>query len=214
MNILTADMLHDLKVTRSKRSLKSSNHLPNITENSLDESSSNLHDTIGISSNPTGITSPPPFYTKRPNRISKLTHFKFLPKRKQYSNQKPNTGQSTSITSSSLPHYSSIITNPNDYPLNTSSVTCEMETPVRIYSKTNYSFPPPSFQTNHSDFFTSPEQLLTFVHFFLAKHPNISSKIEPLPSFQLEPVIEITLTRPITIPVLAPPPQTATKATC
>ena len=58
LNILTADMLHDLKNTRSKRSLESSNHLPNITENSLDESFLNPHDTIGLSSNPTGITSP------------------------------------------------------------------------------------------------------------------------------------------------------------
>ena len=73
----------------------------------------------GISSNPTGITSPPPFYKKRPTRISKMTRFKFLPKRKQYSNQKPNTGQSTATTSSSLPHYSSVTTNPNDYSLNT-----------------------------------------------------------------------------------------------
>ena len=89
LNILTADMVHDLKNARSKRSLESSNHLPNITENSLDESSLNPNDATGISSNPTGITSPPPFYTKRPTRISKMTHFKFLPKRKQYSNQKP-----------------------------------------------------------------------------------------------------------------------------
>ena len=111
----------------------------------------------GISSNPTGITSPPPFYTKRPTRISKMTRFEFLPKRKQYSSQKPNTGQSTSTTSSSLPHYSSVTTNPEDYPLNTSPVDCEMDTPVRIYSKTTYSFPPPSFQTDHSDFFTPPE---------------------------------------------------------
>ena len=57
LNILTADMLHDLKNARSKRSLKSSNHLSNITENLLDVSSLNPHDTTGISSNPTGITS-------------------------------------------------------------------------------------------------------------------------------------------------------------
>ena len=89
LNILTADMVHDLKNARSKRSLESSNHLPNIIENSLDESSLNPNDTTGISSNPTSITSPPPFYTKHPTRISKMTHFKFLSKRKQYSNQKP-----------------------------------------------------------------------------------------------------------------------------
>ena len=63
--------------------------MSNITDNPLDESSYNPNDTTSISSNPTGITSPPPFYTKRPIRISKMTRFKFLPKRKQYSNQTP-----------------------------------------------------------------------------------------------------------------------------
>ena len=100
-----------------------------------------------ISSYPTGSTSPPPFYTKRPNRSSKITRLKFLPIRKQYPTHKL---QSKSITSSSLPQYSSVTTSPNDNPLNTSSVECEMDTPVRIYSK-KYSFPPPSFQLDHSD---------------------------------------------------------------
>ena len=63
LNILTADMINDLKNARSKRSFKSSNHLPNITENPLDESFLSPHDTTGISSNPTGFISPPPFYT-------------------------------------------------------------------------------------------------------------------------------------------------------
>ena len=71
LKILTAEMVHDLKNTRSIRSLKSSNHLPNITENSLDESSLNPHDSPGISSNPSGITSPPPFHTKRSIRFPK-----------------------------------------------------------------------------------------------------------------------------------------------
>ena len=85
-----------------------------------------------------------------------MTRFNFLPKRKQYSNQKPKTDQSKSTTSSSLPHYSSVTTNPTDYPLNTSPVDCELNTPVRIYSKTNYFFPLPSFQSENSDFFTPP----------------------------------------------------------
>ena len=105
---------------------------------------------------PTGITSPPPFYTKRPNQISKMTRFKFLPKRKQYSNQKPHNVHSKSNTQSSLPHFSPVTTNPNDYTSTTSPVDCELDTPVRIYSKTNYSFPPPSFNTDHSDFFIPP----------------------------------------------------------
>ena len=82
LNFLTAVMIHDLKNVRSKSSSKSSHQMSNITDNPLDESSYNPNDTTGISSNPTGITSPPPFYTKRPNRISKMTRFKFLPKTK------------------------------------------------------------------------------------------------------------------------------------
>ena len=61
LNILTADMIHDLKNTRSKSSSKSSHQLPNINDNPVDESSYNPNDTTAVSSNPTGITSPPPF---------------------------------------------------------------------------------------------------------------------------------------------------------
>ena len=156
LNILTADMVNDLKSVRSGTSSKSSNQLSTITENPLEESSFNPIDTTGISSNPTGISSSPPFYTKRSNRISKMTRFKILPKRKQHSNHTPHNTQSKSNTQSSLPHYSSVTTNPNDYPLNTTLVDSEMDNHVRIYSKTNYSFPPLSFNTDHSDFFTPP----------------------------------------------------------
>ena len=156
LNILTTDMIHDLKNVHSNSSSKSSRQMSNITDNPFDESSYYPNDTTGISSNSTGITSPPPFYTKRLNRISKMTRFKFLPKRKQYSNQTPHIVHSKSNTQSFLPHYSPVTTNPNDYTLTTSPVDCEMDTPVRIYSKTNYSFPPPSFNTDHFDFFTPP----------------------------------------------------------
>ena len=83
LNILMAqaDMVNDLKNARSKKPLKSLNHLPNNTENPFDESSLNPPDTNAISSNPTGITSPPPFYTNCSNRISKMTRFKYLLKR-------------------------------------------------------------------------------------------------------------------------------------
>ena len=156
LNILTADMIHDLKMFVLNHPLKVHIKCQTLLTNPLDESSYNPNDTTDISSNPTGITSPPPFYTKRPNRISKMTRFKFLPKRKQYSNQTPHNDHSKSNTQSSLPHYSPVTTNSNDYTLTTSPVDCEMDTPVRVYSKTNYSFPPPSFNTDHSDFFTPP----------------------------------------------------------
>ena len=85
-----------------------------------------------------------------------MTRFKFLPKRTKCSNQKLYIDQSNFTTSSSLPHYSSVTTNPNAYHLNTSPVDCEMDTPVRIYSETNYCFPSSSFKSDHSDFFTPP----------------------------------------------------------
>ena len=113
-------MIHDLKNARSESSPKSSLQMSNITDNPVDESSYHPNDTTGISSNPTGITSPPPFYTKRPNRISNMTCFKFLPKRKPYSNQTSHNVHSKSNTQSSLPHYSHVTTNPNDYTLTTS----------------------------------------------------------------------------------------------
>ena len=103
-------MVNDLKNARSKKPPKSLNHLPNKTENPFDESSLNPPDTNAISSNPTGITSPPPFYTNRPNRISKMTRFKYLLKQKQYSDRKLHTDQSKSTTSSSLSHFSSVAT--------------------------------------------------------------------------------------------------------
>ena len=156
LNIFTADMINDLKSIRSKTSSKSSHQLSTITENPLDESSFNPNDTTDIPPNPTGIISPPRFFTKNLNRISKMTSFKFLPKRIHHSNHPPHNTQSKSNTHSSLPHYSSVTTDPNDYPLNTSLFDSEMDTPVRIYSKTNYSFPLPSFNTDHSDFFTPP----------------------------------------------------------
>ena len=153
--------------------------MSNITDNPLIETSYNPNDTTAISSNPTGIPSPPPFYTKRPNRISKITRFKFLPKRKPCSNQTPHNVRSKSNTQSSLPHYSSVTTNPNDYTLNTSPVVYEMDTPVRIYSKTSYSFPPPSFNTDHSNFFTPP----TAGHCFIALNTFFTKKLLSLQKF-------------------------------
>ena len=155
-------MVHDFKNTRSTKSQKSSNNLSTHVDIPINESSSNLLSTTNTP-NPSGIISPPPFYTKRQNKLSKGSRFKFLPKRKQYPNQTIHIEQSKSNTPTSLPNYSSVTTNPVDYtlntppnyPLNTPSVNYGMDNPPRIYSKTNYSFPPPSFQPDLSDFCTS-----------------------------------------------------------
>ena len=78
LNILTADMIHDFKNVRLKSFSKCSKQLSNISDIPLDESSYNPNDTTGISPNPNGITSPPPFYTKRPSRNSKMTRLNFF----------------------------------------------------------------------------------------------------------------------------------------
>ena len=174
-------MVNDFRNTHSTRSPKSSSHLSNTPDNTSQEAPPNPFNTTGISPNPTGITSPPPFYTKRPNKISKITRSKFLPKSKQNSNQQIHNDQSKPNTQSSLPPYSSINTNPTDYilnaspnyPLNTSSVTCEMDNPVRVYSKTNYSFPPPSFSSDHSDFCTSSTKLPHQTTLFLSNTQSL-----------------------------------------
>ena len=49
LNILTADKVNDLKSARSKKLPKSSHHLPNISDNPLDESPLNPKDTTNIS---------------------------------------------------------------------------------------------------------------------------------------------------------------------
>ena len=120
-----------------------------IIETPLDESSDNSDDPTITQIKPSGIVSPPPFYTKRAKPIPKMTRFKLFPKRKSSFNQPTRNGNSSDNTStlpfSTLPHYSTVNPNPNDYPLNTTSDNNDSERPVKVYSKTNYPFAPPSF---------------------------------------------------------------------
>ena len=70
-NILTAQMVNDLKDTHPQKPtlpLKTSKYLDNFPDNSTN--SINNH---------TGITSPPPLYTKRPNKLH-MTRFNLFPK--------------------------------------------------------------------------------------------------------------------------------------
>ena len=74
-NILTAQMVNDFKDTHHQKPalpLKTSKSL----DNSLDTSTNSIN-------NPTGITSPPSFYTKRPNKLH-MTRFNLFPKRLQF----------------------------------------------------------------------------------------------------------------------------------
>ena len=65
-----------------------------------------------------------------------MTRFHFFLKLKLPFHRKRNTDSSKFITSPvqnpSLPHYSSVTPNPNNYPVDTTSVYNEIESPVNI----------------------------------------------------------------------------------
>ena len=100
----------------------------------------------------TGITSPPPFYTKRSNKLQ-IPKFKLFPKR-HLSSHPEVTFQPSTLPSSeqhpSLPNYSTTSSHPNDNlatqhdTLINTSVSSNTDTPIKIYSRANYPFPPPS----------------------------------------------------------------------
>ena len=101
----------------------------------------------------TGITSPPPLYTKRHNKLQ-IPKFKLFPKRHHFSYPKPTLQTSTLPFSSAqhppLPNYSNKNSRPNDSlttahdTLINNPVTSNTDTPIKIYSRVNYPFPPPS----------------------------------------------------------------------
>ena len=151
-------MINDLKEAPSKKRALDQNKtsLSIITENPLDQSSINsdhASDNLPLSptrnhdtQNSNGIISPPPFYTKRSTgKLPKMPKLKFLPKCKSYNtitidNSKPVT---QSMSHPSLPHYTNVTSKSDSYELNSTSLdNTETETPVKIYSKTNYLFPP------------------------------------------------------------------------
>ena len=148
--ILTAEMVNDLTDTRHKKrksALQTAKFLTHMTCNPIDIFSDNQTNSIN---NPTGITSPRPFYTKRPNRLH-MTRFKIFPKRKQF--HQPKTNQRTSTLHSSsvqhpnptLPSYSNVNTTPNDIIVDNTTANNDTDNPCKKFSKTNYPFSPPSF---------------------------------------------------------------------
>ena len=138
-------MVNDLHDTQNKEPKN-----PFFRSKSLDHLSDTSPNLINHS---TGITSPPPFYTKRPNKLQ-IPKFKLFPKRHHFSQPKI-TFQSSTLPPSSeqhplLPNYSTTNSHPNDN-LTTqhdtiiiTSVTSNTDTPMKIYSWVNYPFPPPS----------------------------------------------------------------------
>ena len=132
-------MVNDLKGThhhKPKRTLKGSKASPMtlVIDNPLNDFS-NSDDQRNHITTPTAITSPPPFYTKRPNNFNKMTQFKLLPKRKQNlhpkSNHKTSTLHSSPVQNPTLPNYSTVNTTPNEYSLDNTSANNDNESPVK-----------------------------------------------------------------------------------
>ena len=136
--------------------LKDTHHqkpaLPLKTSKPLDNSLENSTNSI---SNPTGITSPPPFYTKRLNKLH-MTRFILFPKRLQFLQSKiihrTSPLPAPQEQHPTLPNYSTTsdtqhdnLTPLTDNLFNNTLVNPDTDTPIKIYSKTNYPFPPPSF---------------------------------------------------------------------
>ena len=131
-----------LKNKKPKHSLFRSKSLDHLSDTSAN-----------LITHPTGITSPPPFYTKRPNKLH-LPKFKLFPKRHHFSHPK-TTLQTTTLPFSpdqhpSPPHYTNNHSHPIDNlttPYDTSTnipVTSNTDTPNKIYSRINYPYPLPS----------------------------------------------------------------------
>ena len=121
--------------------------MTHLTDNPLENFSDNQTKSI---INPTGITSPPPFYTKRPNGLQ-ITRLKLFPKRKQLHQPKTlyrtSTLHSSSVQHPILPSYSNVNPTPNDVIVENIPVTDDTDSPTKIHSETNDPFAPLSFKT-------------------------------------------------------------------
>ena len=142
-NILTAEMVNDLNDTQNRKP-KNTLLKSKLLDNFLDT----LTNFINHS---TGITPPPPFYTKRPNKLQ-ISKFNLFPKRHHFSQPKITLPTSTLPSAEqhpSLPNYSITNSHPTDNlatqhdTLVNDHVTSNMDTPIKIYSRVNYPFPPP-----------------------------------------------------------------------
>ena len=143
-NVLTAQMVNDLNDTQYKKPKN-----PFCKSKFLDHFSDSSTTLINHF---TGITSPPPFYTKRHNKLQ-MPKFKLFSKRPHFSHPKTTLQPSTLPSSKqhpTLPNYFTTNSLPNDNlatqhdSLINTSVTANTDTPIKIYSRVNYPFPPPS----------------------------------------------------------------------
>ena len=156
-NLLTAEIVIDLNDTQNRKPENT-----RLNFKSLD----NLLDTsTNLINHSTGMTSLSPFYTKRPNKLSRLSkrpdvqtsrcpNLNYFRKDTSFSHPKTTLQTSTLPFSSdqrpSLPNYSNKNPHPNDNlatphdTLTNTPVTSNTDTPIKIYSRVSYHFPPPS----------------------------------------------------------------------
>ena len=108
----------------------------------------------------TDVTSPPPFYTKRPNKLQ-VPIFNLFPKRHHNSHKKTAPLPFSPVQHPQLPNYTHKNFHPNDNlitqhdTLINNSVTPTTDTPIKTYSRGNYPFPPPSSRTLFHSFANS-----------------------------------------------------------
>ena len=141
LNVPTAQMVNDLNETQNK---KPKNTL--LKSKSLD----NFIDTsTNLSEHPPDVTSLPPFCTKRPNKLQ-FPKYNLFPERHHNSHKKIATLPFSTVQHPPLPNYThknlhsnDTATTQHDTLINT-SVTSTTDTPIKIYSRVIYPFPPPS----------------------------------------------------------------------
>ena len=138
-NVLTARMVSDLHETQNKKP-KSTLLKSKSLDNFIDTPSNLINHS-------TDVTSPPPFCTKRPNKIP-FPKFNLFPKRHHNSHQKTSTLPFSPVQHAPLPNYThknfhsnDNLTTQHDTLIN-NPVTSTTDTPIKIYSRINYPFPP------------------------------------------------------------------------
>ena len=139
--VLTVQMVNDLNETQNKKpksTLFKSKSLDTLTDTSTN-----------LINQSTDITSPPPFFTKLPNKLQ-FPKFTLFPKKHHNSQQKTAPLPFSPIPHPPLPTYTHKNFHPNDNlttqhdTLINNYVTPTTDTPIKIYSRVNYPFPPPS----------------------------------------------------------------------
>ena len=132
-------MVNDLNETQNKK--PKSTFLKSKSLDNFIDTSTNL------SNHPPDVTSPPPFYTKRPNKLQ-FPKFNLFPKRHHNSHQKTATLPFSPVQHPPLPNYTHKNLHSNDASttqhdtLSNTSVTSTTDTPIKIYPRVNYLFTP------------------------------------------------------------------------